>query len=235
MRKKLILTLALSVAVGGAVVASTALAGLGPTVFGPDGNTQAIAVKLLPNKLSNTKATPVALDVTTKTTSTTNANGVPSPAVRAVVDFAKGAKVFAKGLPTCDPGKLQNVSTDEAVRVCGRAKIGGGTATALIPIGTQVFVENTIVTAFNGRPQGKKPTVLLHTYGEAPVQVTLVLTGVVSNRNKQGYGPRLDIGIPLIAGGTGALTDFHAKINKRFKYKGKKRSFVTAIVPRSRR
>jgi len=142
-------------------------------------------------------------------------------------------RLFAKGLPTCDAGKLQNVSTDEALRVCGRARIGSGKATALIPIGSQVFTEGTTVTAFNGKPQGNKPTVLLHTYGTAPVQVTIVLNGVVSNYYKQGYGPRLDIGIPLLVGGTGALTDFQATIKKRFKYKGKKRSYVTAKCQKS--
>jgi hypothetical protein len=233
MRKRLILTAALAVAVAGAVAGPTALAALGPTLVGPDGNTQAIDVQVYPKKLSKSKATFASLKVTTKTTSTTSANGVPSPATRAVVDFPKGMKLFAKGLPTCDPGKLQNVSTDEALRVCGRAQIGGGKATALIPVGSQVFTENTTVTAFNGKPQGKKPTVLLHTYGTAPVQVTIVLNGVVSNYNKQGYGARLDIGIPLLAGGTGALTDFQATIKKRFKYKGKKRSFVTAMCKKS--
>ena len=33
------------------------------------------------------------------------------------------------------------------------------------------------------------------------MQTTLVLTGVVKNYNKQGYGPRLDVEVPLIAGG----------------------------------
>ncbi len=231
MRKRLTLTLALAVAVAGAVVASAALAG--PTVVGPDGNTQAIDVKVAPKKLSTTRATPVSLKVTTKTTSTTAANGVPSPAVQAVVDFDGNTKLFTKGVPTCSAERLQNISTEAAVGVCGKAKIGGGKATALIPVGSQVFTEGTTVTAFNGVPQGGKSSVLLHTYGTAPVQVTLVLNGVITNYNKQGYGPRLTIGIPLIAGGTGALTDFQATIDKKFTYKGQKRSYVTALCKKS--
>jgi hypothetical protein len=61
-----------------------------------------------------------------------------------------------------------------------------------------------------------------------PIQTALVLVGVVSNFNKEGYGPRLDLEIPLIAGGTGALTDFQVTIDKKFNYKGKQRSFVSA-------
>jgi hypothetical protein len=233
MRRRLTLTLALAVGVASAVVASTALAKFGPTQVGPDGNTQAIDVQLSPKKLSKSTPTPATLKVTTKTTSTTSANGVPSPAVRAAVDFDRNTRLFTKGVPTCSADRLQNVSTDAAVAACGKARIGGGKATALITVGSQVFTQNQTITAFNGVPQGGKPSVLLHTYGTAPVQVTLVLNGTISGYNKQGYGPRLDINIPLIAGGTGALTDFQATIRKNFTYKGKRRSFVTAMCRKS--
>jgi hypothetical protein len=234
MRKRLTPIVGMAAAIAVTVIASTALAGpLGPTVEGPDGNTQAIGVQLSPKKLSKSEPTPATLRVTTKTTSTTSANGVPSPAVSAVVDFDKNTKLFAKGVPICDPAKIQNTSTEIALRECGAAKIGGGKATALLAVGSQVYVQNQTVTAFNGPPQGKVPVVLLHTYGVSPVQVTLVLEGTVTGLNKEGYGPRLNIKIPLIAGGTGALTDFESTITKKFKYKGKKRSYVTAECKKS--
>jgi hypothetical protein len=233
MRKRPTLIVGLAAAVAAAIV-STALAGpLGPTVVGPDGNTQAIGVKLSPKKLSKSTQTPVTLEVTTKTTSTTAANGVPSPAVRAVVDFDKNTKLFSTGVPICDPAKIQNTSTEIATRECGKAKIGSGKASALLPVGSQVFVQEQTVTAFNGPPRGGQPVVLLHTYGVSPIQVTLVLNGAVSGFNKEGYGPRLDIEIPLIAGGTGALTDFQTTVSKKYKYKGKQRSYVTAECKKS--
>jgi hypothetical protein len=223
MRKRLFLGVALAALTTAVVVASA------PAVLtAPDGNTQSIAIKFAPKRLSKTRSTPVTLDVRTKTTSTTSESGVPVPAVRAIIDFDKEAKIFSKGYPTCDGGKLENTSTEGALRACKAAKIGGGEATALLPVGKQVFVVNQTVTAFNGVPQGGKPVVLLHAYGETPLQVTTVLVGTVSHYNKQGYGPRLDVNIPLLAGGSGALTDFHAKIKKIFKYKGKKRSYVSS-------
>ncbi len=211
-----------------AIVTSVAVAGLGPTVFGKDGNTQAIESLIAPKKLSKTTPTAASLMVTTKTSTTTAANGVPSPAVHVTFDFDKNAKLFTKGIPTCDPAKLQSTSTEVALQLCGNAKIGTGHAAALIPVGQQVVPATQTVTAFNGVPQGGKPVVLLHTYGTTPVQTTLVLNGTVSNYGKEGYGPRLDLEVPLIAGGTGALTEFEVKIKKNFRYKGKPRSFVTA-------
>jgi hypothetical protein len=217
------------------VLASAAAAVAGPVVNGPDGNTQSIDSLITPKKLSKTKFTPGTLQVTTVTTSTTAANGVPSPAVHAVIDFDKNATLFTKGLPTCNPANLQNQSTENAERLCGKAKIGSGTAIALLPGATQVYEIHQVVTAFNGTPKGGKPTVILHTYGTTPLQTSLVLVGTVSNVNKEGYGPRLDLEVPLIAGGTGALKEFEVKISKKWRYKGEQRSFISAKCPNSKK
>lgn len=232
MHRRPILIVASAVALLAAIAASVAVAGA--PVTGADGNSQSIDVKIGPKKLSKTTLTPATLEVTTKVT-TSNPTGVPVPATRVVVDFDKTAKLFTKGLPTCTSGQLQNVSTEIAEQNCKSAIIGRGKASALLPVGTKVFPVAQEVTAFNGAPKGGKPTVLLHSYGTTPIQTTLVLNGVVSNYNKEGYGPRLDVEVPLIAGGAGALTDFNVKIDKKFRYKGKMRSFVSAKCPNSKK
>jgi hypothetical protein len=224
MRRRLYLSIALA-ALGGLAVVAAALAV--PTA--PNGNTQTIDVKVKPSRLSGTRPTPITLEVTTRTTSTTNPSGVPVPAVKAIIDFDRNTAIFSRGYPTCATGKIVNTSTENALQACRRAKIGGGKARALIQLGSQVFVEDLVVTAFNGQPKGRKPVVLLHSYGRAPVQTTAVLVGAVSRYDKEGYGPRLSLNIPLIAGGAGALTDFNTSIFKRFAYKGVKRSYVTAM------
>jgi hypothetical protein len=210
-----------------AAALAAAAAWAGPTVSAPDGNTQSIDSQIRPKKLSKTKFTPGTLEVTTLTTSTTDPSGVPIPAVHATIDFDRNARLYTKGLPTCNSGKLQSQSTEVAERVCGNAKIGTGHAIAYLKAG-RVYEVPQIVTAFNGVPKGGKPTILLHTYGTTPLQVSLVLEGTVTNYAKEGYGPRLDLNIPLIAGGTGALKEFNVKINKKWRFKGEKRSFIAA-------
>jgi len=214
-------------------IAATA-AWAGPTVNGPNGNTQSIDSQIRPKKLSKTKFTPGSLEVTTLTTSTTDPNGVPVPATHAVIDFDRNARLYTKGLPTCNSGKLQSQSTETAERVCGSSKIGSGTAIAYLKAGKVYEVPQT-VTAFNGIPKGGKPTIILHSYGTTPLQVSLVLEGTVTNYNKEGYGPRLDLNVPLIAGGTGALKEFDVTINKKWRFKGEKRSFISAKCPNSKK
>lgn len=227
MQKRLTAIVALAIAAVLAV-AATATAVKSPTLTGPDGNTQNIDVTITPKKLSKKKQTPVTLNVKTETSSTTNANGVPSPAIRAVLDFDRDTRINAKGLSTCDPSKIENTSTEEALRFCKNAKIGGGVAHALLPVGTRVFNVEQTVTAFNGKPQGGKPMILLHSYGTTPVTVSTVLSGPVTYRNKEGYGPRLDLTIPLLGGGQGALIDFQAKIHRTFRFKGRKVSYISS-------
>jgi hypothetical protein len=224
--------IAASVGLVGAVGATAAIAG--PTVVGPDGNTQSIDSLIKPKKLPKTALGPATLRVKTLTTSTTAPDGVPSPAIHAVIDFDKNAKLFTKGLPTCEPSQVQSKSTEEAETACGKAKIGSGKALAYLK-SSRVYEVPQTVTAFNGRPKGGKPVILLHTYGTTPLQAVLVLVGTVTNYDKEGYGPRLDLEIPLIAGGTGALKEFEVTINKKWRYKGKPQSFISAKCPNSKK
>ncbi len=223
MRKRLMIAVVLA-ALGTIALAATASA----LLTAPDGNTQALQAKMSPKRLSTAAPTPVSLFVKATTSNSTTPNGVPVPAVRAVLDFDKEASIFTRGYPTCDPAKLQSTSTEEAERACKAAKIGTGEAHALLPVGKQVFSVEQTVTAFNGTPQGGRPVVLLHAYGQVPVTVTTVLVGTVSKFEEEGYGPRLDVSIPPLAGGQGAITDFSVTINKTFKFKGKKRGYVAA-------
>jgi hypothetical protein len=230
MRKRLTWTASLTVAA--MALAATAALAVGP---GPDGNVQDMKTTFSPSKLSKTKFQPAALQVVTDLSTTTAANGVPVPATRAVLDFDKNVQLYTKGIPTCSSAKLQNQSTDLAKAACPKSIVGGGAATVLLPVGTTVFTENVTVTAFAGPPQGGNPVILLHTYGATPVQVATVLTGVISNYNKQGYGPRLDVQIPALAGGTGALTHFQTKVKRNYTYKGQKRSYVSAKCPKNKK
>jgi hypothetical protein len=229
MRKRFILIASLVALVAIAIPVSAAIAG--ETVTGPDNNTQSIEASVTPKVLYKKTAKPASLFVDVKTGAT---SGIPSPAVHDLIDFDQNLSLATKGLPTCTSSKLQNTTTEAAEKACGDAKIGTGSATTLLPLGT-LYTEPTKVTAFNGVPQGGKPVVLLHAYGTSPLQTTLVLVGTVSSYGKEGYGPRLDVTIPPLAGGYGAITDFKVKIQKSWTYKGKKTSFVNAKCPASKK
>lgn len=236
MRKRSISIVGLAALLIAAVVSTTAFAGpVGKAVTTADGNAQAYGAQTKPNRLYKKTWTPTGLEVTTRLSNSTREGNVPVPTTNVRIDFDKNTKVFSKGYPTCKSSKLQNVSTEIAKRECKKAIIGTGRAEALLPVGAEVFNVKQKVTAFNGQPKGGKPVILLHSYGTTPVQTALVLTGVVKKYNKQGYGPRLDVEVPLIAGGKGALTYFNVTVKKEWKYKGKRVSFIQAKCPSSKK
>jgi hypothetical protein len=233
MRKRLTLTASLAVAT--MALAVTAALAANPAGPGPDGNLQGMKSTVSPSKLSKSKFQPASLKLVTDLSNAVTGNGVPVPANRAVLDFDKNVKLYTKGIPTCTNAKLQNTSTSQAKAACSRAIVGHGSATVLIPVGPQVFTEPVTVTAFNGRPSGGRPVILVHTFGSTPVQNTTILIGTISNYNRHGYGPRLDVQIPPIAGGTGSLTHFQTTVNRKYRYRGKKRSYVSAKCPKNKK
>ena len=160
----------------------------------------------------------------------------PSPAVRVVVDFDKNAKLFTKGLPTCNAGAaaehLDRSRPAELRQGEDRQRHSRGAAPGrrqIFPVDQDGDRLQRRARKAASRSSSCTPT------ATTPVQTTLVLNGVVSNYNKEGYGPRLDVEVPLIAGGAGALTDFKVKINKKYNYKGEADELHQRQMPEHRR
>ena len=132
MRKRLTLAVAMAVGVAVVVVAACRSRAVAGADRARRQHPEHRGQRSRPQKLSKKTAEPVTLDVTTATTTTNPAanKGAPIPAVEAIVDFPKGAKIFSKGYPTCDAGLLQNTSTEAALEACKKAQIGSGEGTA---------------------------------------------------------------------------------------------------------
>lgn len=208
-----------------AVMASVAFAA---TKSLPNGNTQEFDLVVSPKALSKTKPTPVSVKFIGDAGSSNRSTPVPS--TKEVFDFDKSVAVYAKGLPVCKLSQIANATSDEAQKACGPAKIGSGNATAALPLGgDEVVLAPGKVLIFNGPPKGGMPTVLLHSYATVPAPQTLVLTGTYSHFNKQGYGLRLSIPIPPLAGGVASMTKSLTVFNRKWTYKGQKRSYFTAL------
>ena len=145
---------------------------------------------IAPKKLPKATLMPTTLKVTTKTATTTAANGVPSPADQGHFDFDKSAKLFAKGYPDLRPRpSCRAPRPKRPIATAGSANIGNGHREwPCFRSANRSSPEPTIVTAFNGEPQGGKPVVLLHAYGSAPVQTTLVLVGTVATTTRKATG-----------------------------------------------
>jgi hypothetical protein len=232
MRKRSISIIAAIAVTAVAVAASVAVAG---TVTGSDGSSLSTDVKLSPKKLSKTVPTPAAVKFASKST-TTNSDGMLNPLAKIAVDFDKSGTYSARGLPTCHAKALLSKEPRDAERICGKARIGSGKIVASVSfIGAPPLDAEAEALVFNGVPKGGKPTVVLYAYGKSPVAASYVVSGVVSKYRKAGYGSRFEVQFPELFGGSGAVREFNFKIDRKFTYKHKKRSVISAKCPSSKK
>jgi hypothetical protein len=125
--------------------------------------------------------------------------------------------IFNRGLATCSVSQINGRSTSAAKAACARAQVGAGSASANVG-GVNVPV---LVTAFNGANK----TLLLHS---APsIGSPVVILGKLKSASGD-FGIRLDATVPPLAGGVGVLTGLRTKLQKKYTFGGKQRSYVSA-------
>lgn len=155
-------------------------------------------------KFDRKKFKGTSVDVETTTADASNPAALPPKANRAVIKFdSKDMKFDAGAVPGCDPAAIASTTTEAAIAACGSAKVGAGDATASLPFGAGGTRTDfpVVVTAFNA---AGSPGILLHSR-TAALQNTTVLTGALS-------GTTLDVAIPPLGGGVGAIAQFHTKV-----------------------
>lgn len=200
MRRYLIGALALALSIG---VASTVFADVDQTIDG----------KVSPKKLPKKKYKSATLKVTTTGGDSDNAGAIPAPVNRALIDFPKNMKLSQKGVPACTDS-LENTDRATALALCGDSKVskdGGSKASVALPLGpggSRADFDAEVIV-FNGA----KNKLILWTRVTA-LSATTILDGKLKDASGKPYGTQLDVSVPPVAGGAGALTVFQAKIKE---------------------
>jgi hypothetical protein len=220
---------------------------LGLTGVANAASTQSLSASISPTKLDKKKyKKSVKLSIHT---TTSGASGFgPTDAVKALpaetqtadIDFDKNIKFTTKGLPQCDPS-LVSGDTDAAKAACPDSIVGSGTAVGnCVPNPSISSVTPTVVTAFNGVPNGGKPTIILQSVvhqqnpdGSTGAYLTTIpLIGTLEKSPVSGYGTRLHVPVDQLLGGACTLVDFQTTVGKTYKAKSgkkkKKRFYISA-------
>ena len=225
--KKLILSTAVGAALA-LVVAAVALAKpevvrVGNLILRDNGG-------ITPTKLPRHKQAPVAAILEA---SIGTADGSPLPAAREVIlDVDKTIQINARGLPACKAKQLEARDTKAARRVCGKAIIGRGVGSVEIAFPEQKpIMVSSPLTMFNGGVGGGTTTLFVHAFITVPVPAAIIVPVKISSIHRGHYGLHTISKIPLIAGGSGSVSKFKLKIDRKFAYRGKKESYLTASCP----
>ena len=230
MRKYLTLTMALG-ALLALTVAGIASAGGNKPVTVRAGNLElTFNGGFSPTALPKKTLAPIALTAEGKIKTL---DGSHPPAMKEfLLETDKNGAVNVKGYPTCKSGQLQAQDTKHAEAICKPAIVGTGTTNVEIEFAESKPVPvNSKLIVFNGGESGGVTTLFIHAYITVPTPAAIVTTVKIKKIHNGRYGLLSTAKIPVIAGGSGSVTSFSLKIDKKFTYKGKKVSVLSAKCP----
>ena len=187
--------------------------------------------RLSPKKLPRKGAAPVAVavgwDISTADEST------PPKLKNIKVEINRHGKLDYTGLPTCPYGKIQPASTRRALSGCRRSLVGRGTFKAEISLKGQEgesYETGGSLLLFKG--EVKRKTVLYgQIYSPRPFATSFVIVFNLAQKRKSTYGTVLSATLPKALRGWGNLTAIEMKLQRRYGYKGRRHSFLSAGCP----
>lgn len=155
-------------------------------------------------------------------------NGGRPPGLRRIsIAVNRYSKLYTRGLPRCEPGLLQSTSTEEALERCRGALVGSGHFGATVDFSKEKFPVEGRILAFNsGGP--RRPGLLLHIYNPRPAKTTIVLRFLITRPAHGDFGTVFTARIPEIASNLGYVTDLSLRFDRRYRYRGLPRSFLSA-------
>lgn len=161
------------------------------------------------------------------------ADGTHPPAVKTLdIDFDKSIQVNARGLPICSEDRLVARTTAAAQRACPDAIVGSGEAEVEVAFPEQDPIDaKGPILLFNGGVHGNTTLLFVHTYVSVPAPTAVIATVKITRINRGHYGIHTISQIPAITGGAGSVIKFKLTIGRKFTYKGKRQSYLTASCP----
>jgi hypothetical protein len=216
-RKRRVWRLALALGALGALAYAGVAVGVPPT--------QVFSGSISPTSLPKHSFAPVSAKVNLDVTS--GDSNPPPKMLQATSVFDNQVKVNFRGLPTCNPSKLENTDATAARKACPTAIIGTGFANAKVTFPDQAPIDAPApVTLFNGAPVGGNPQIIIHAYTTVPAPTTFIVPGVL--RKIGGGQQSITFQVPPIAGGYGTLVHFDTRIGRKFKVGGHTESYANA-------
>jgi len=146
-----------------------------------------------------------------------------------VLEFDKHGAVDTTGVPVCTRAKLVATDVRAARRACGDAIVGKGFGKATITLPEQKpLTVGSPITLFNGPKQGGNDTIIAHAHLDYPGPATFIVPVVIEKIHRAVFGYRVVVKIPKIAGGYGLPVSGSAKVGRKWTFKGKKHSYISA-------
>jgi hypothetical protein len=185
---------------------------------------------IFPSRLPRHTQTPISARIDAEIGTV---DGTHPPAVQTLnIDFDKSIEVNAEGLPVCKQDQLVARSSVAARKACADAIVGSGEGEVEVAFPEQQpILAKGPVSLFNGGVHGATTLLFVHAYVNVPAPTAVIVTVKITRINRGHYGIHTVSRIPAITGGAGSVTRFQLTIGRKFTYKGKRESYLTASCP----
>lgn len=188
-----------------------------------------VSGKLSPHKLPRKGPAPVAVTVGGEVSTT---DGTEPPQLRSLtIEINRHGHLDPTGLPTCKVSAIRTASNGRALGACGPALVGEGkfSGTITLPGAAPYPIEGKLLV-FNGT-EGKKHVLYGHIYSPHPFATSFVITFEIQQGAKGTYGTVLVANLKKALGTQRNLTGIEMTLKRRYSYKGRRRSYVSASCP----
>jgi hypothetical protein len=220
------LRLALAAAFG-VLLATAALAGAEVVQKGKVRVT--VSGKLSPQKLPRSGAAPIRVSVGGQITTIDKSD--PPKLKTLTIELNRNGRIDTTGLPVCPYDAIQPASTSRAVSGCRSSLVGEGSFTAEISLtGQEPYPAKGKLLAFNGIEDGRH-VLFGQIYSPRPFATSFVIVFSIKGTGKGPYGTALTASLPQSLRSWGNLTGIELSLSRRYAYRGKSRSYLSAGCP----
>lgn len=184
---------------------------------------------LAPKALPRSAAAPVAVSLGGDLSTT---DGSDLPRLRTLrIEINRGGRLEQQGLPDCPLAQIAVATSDRASAACRNALVGDGAFHANIVLRGQAPYPTTgKLLLFNGR-RGGKPVLFGHIYASRPFATSFVITFKIDEGGRGTFGTVLSASLPEALGNWGYVTGIEMRLSRRYRYKGKQHSYLSASCP----
>jgi hypothetical protein len=185
--------------------------------------------KLSPHVLPRKGVAPVSVSVGGRISTTDETE--PPQLRQMTVEINRHGRIESAGLPICNAGQIRTASNGRALATCGKALVGEGKflGTITLPGSAPYPIEGKLLV-FNGREHGRS-VLLGHIYSPHPFATSFVISFAIRSIHGGTYGTILTANLRKALGSKKNLTGIEMTLSRRYSYKGKRRSYVSAGCP----
>lgn len=188
--------------------------------------------QVTPNVLPRHALAPISISLS----GSVRADNGKTPPRLGRLELAFGARggLDSAGLPTCPRSRLRNATARQALDRCRDALVGRGSILTEVPLAPErPLLARARALAFNARTR-RGPAVWVHAYLESP-PVSFVLPFTLRQLRHRAYGVLLTSSVARALGRWPRLRSFRITIGRRYRSRGKLRSYLNgrcALPPR---